>query len=192
MIVYLIWSAVLFWNVITLLQMQHQVVVRDHPINITWSCWWEQCGQFCNSNCVVNLHVVGPSNGASHTDFKCRLWISFILLKWRDAVNKLLMNYSCKRRGQKIRKKSGLLPNPLQPHGSPGPHGDLFQFLSPQWDSPFLFKVPIFSILGLRMIKKSMQSLSNVDHDTYMYMALTKFILWKCNKTVCIKWRHTL
>ena len=56
-----------------------------------------------------------------------------------------------------IRRDSMALLPRGSPFGDPGPHGDLFQILGPH----FFFKVPIFSILGLRTREKSVQPPSN-------------------------------
>lgn len=36
---------------------------------------------FVTQTALFCPHVAGPSNGASHTVFECRLWISFMLSK---------------------------------------------------------------------------------------------------------------
>ena len=54
---------------------------------------------------------------------------------------------------------NALLPS-WSPFGDFGPNGDQNEFFGPH----FFFKVPIFSISGLRTRQKSVQPLSNVNH----------------------------
>ena len=81
----------------------------------------------------------------------------------------------------------------LLPHRSPfgdlGPNGDPNEF-----QVPIFFKVPIFSMLGLRTREKSVQPLSNVDHlincdNNYQlcqFVSDSEFVVRYSNISMCL------